>query len=291
MGSGASWHLLSAMPLCRRCDNFKLAARSPFLSRACVPGGGKKKNSSRELAQSYSGHCRLYRLCVHYCPFCPLGSFRSPFPAKEREAGEEYKMTKSDCDCSLLPTPHCPLPLGVGRSVGRSVTTASLTHSLTHHHGARSNHRGSGAGRDLPHSLTHVFTVFLRSRKHFPRPAPARERPEFLVEKLTSDPPSLPPSLSPRSLQIAYSFIPLLCKGLVLGPNVPIELCLLDIEPAKSALEGGYLRRPLPSRGLPPPSSVQKFRPLSSRCGDGIAGQRLFRASECDHHNGSGCGV
>jgi hypothetical protein len=41
-------------------------------------------------------------------------------------------------------------------------------------------------------------------------------------------------------LQIAYSLLPHICSGLVFGPTTQVELHLLDIEPAKQALEGAY---------------------------------------------------
>jgi hypothetical protein len=43
------------------------------------------------------------------------------------------------------------------------------------------------------------------------------------------------------SLQIAYSLLPHICSGLVFGPTTQVELHLLDIEPAKQALEGAYM--------------------------------------------------
>lgn len=38
--------------------------------------------------------------------------------------------------------------------------------------------------------------------------------------------------------QIAYSLIPLVCSGQVLGPNQPIDLVLLDIPQAQKVLTG-----------------------------------------------------
>eukprot|EP00953_Heterococcus_sp_UTEX-ZZ885_P015487 8721-Heterococcus_DN1.PRE.3 len=40
--------------------------------------------------------------------------------------------------------------------------------------------------------------------------------------------------------QIAYSLLPHICSGLVFGPTTQVELHLLDIEPAKQALEGAH---------------------------------------------------
>lgn len=38
--------------------------------------------------------------------------------------------------------------------------------------------------------------------------------------------------------QIGYALVPMIARGVMLGPDQPVILHMLDIEPAKEALEG-----------------------------------------------------
>jgi len=64
--------------------------------------------------------------------------------------------------------------------------------------------------------------------------------------------------------QIGYALVPLIARGLMLGPDQPVILHMLDIEPAAEALNG--VKMELIDSALPLLKGVVLFRSLELIC-------------------------
>ena len=87
----------------------------------------------------------------------------------------------------------------------------------------------------------HYYKTHFQTKKDYPTPTP---KPEvFPVENHVEHeqkplPQTLRVTVTGAAGQIAYSFLPMLASGLVFGPNVSIELRLLDIPASEEILKG-----------------------------------------------------